>query len=281
MKSSSDRYIKIASLGAVNSGKSTLLGRLLSHWSDRLEAFEEWSQITDSLSFEREKNITWNVSHNFCEVLGYRLHFHDDPGHLSRFDVTLSGVLYSDVVFYVIDPENIDPQLIRFHLSVLQSMNSKRVMLIINCRNGLRLAEAFGHVKRVLSEFWSIFSLAVAVDLYAENLSKSSFAEEEEGRDFYDLLFVKIVESRPGKSRIFSGNVSSLLFWQKPGDKISLVDEKGKIHPPLGKEKLLSNEICRYSEDISLHVAKSQLITGKALVSDPINYKSIGIYLGS
>ncbi len=178
MKSRSERYIKIASLGAVNSGKSTLLGRLLSHWSDRLEAFEEWSQITDSLSFEREKNITWNVSHNFCEVSGYRLHFHDDPGHLSRFDVTLSGVLCSDIVFFVIDPENMDFKLIRFHLSVLQSLSTKKIILILNCRSGLRPSMALGRVQKCCQSFGRYFRWP-SPSIYMQRISLKGVSPRE------------------------------------------------------------------------------------------------------
>lgn len=127
----------IANMGAVDSGKSSLVARILKELDVLKEG--EWQQdqhqLTDSLQFEREQNITFSVGHRFFDLeldRPIRIHVKDDPGHLHLLGNTVSGLYGCDLVLYVVDAVKPDWKSLDLHLKVLEFLELKNILVLIN-----------------------------------------------------------------------------------------------------------------------------------------------------
>lgn len=125
-------YVKVATMGDVDSGKSTVAGALVTHWSQGLHNFNHFHEVCDTLSFEMQNNVTWQVGHRYCNADNIRFHFFDDPGHLQRFGITLSGIMGSDIVLYFMNMDSINIPLLKLHMAVLNFLNNDRVLFVCN-----------------------------------------------------------------------------------------------------------------------------------------------------
>ncbi len=126
-----DRIV-IATAGAVDSGKSTLVGRLLSRWNKTYQGSTSYQNITDGLSTEQKQGITISVGNRYCNLGDTRIHFRDDPGHLEYIGQTVSGLWKSDIVLVVVDCTNPDYNRIRLLLGLTQWLKINRTIFILN-----------------------------------------------------------------------------------------------------------------------------------------------------
>ena len=88
--------LRILFCGDVDSGKSTLVGRILAQtdnvkqdqMEDAKRASEkysdkfEYAMLLDGLKYERQQNITIDVAHRYMNYENYRFHILDCPGHI-------------------------------------------------------------------------------------------------------------------------------------------------------------------------------------------------------
>ena len=127
-----ENFYRVASMGEVNSGKSTIMGSLVKYCSQRSIVVSQLCDLTDSLMHERENSITWSVGHQYCDFQGVRIHFLDDPGHFERFGVTLSGIKDADLIIYTICASDFNFDLFRFHLRILEWLGKQNVFCVLN-----------------------------------------------------------------------------------------------------------------------------------------------------
>jgi hypothetical protein len=224
-----ERYLNIATMGNVDSGKSTLSGFLLRAWSPTNINEIVPHNIVDSLQFERENLCTWNIAHGYGSADNLRFHIRDDPGHLDRFDITVSGLMASELVLYTIDPEKFDPRLFDFHVFIMKWLGKTNVLFLNNLRDNARAHAA----KAVVSEALDFYDVPEE-DVFEFNLIKI-FTESHLQPAKVQLLN-RILEKalNGGKSLIdgdLAGSTSVFLWKSVSGGNIVFDDQYPKSNP--------------------------------------------------
>jgi len=110
--------LRLAAVGSVDDGKSTLIGRLLHDtkqlFDDQLAAVEEASArrgshavdlsfVTDGLRAEREQGITIDVAYRYAATPTRKLVIADCPGHVQYTRNMATGASNADVALVVVD----------------------------------------------------------------------------------------------------------------------------------------------------------------------------------
>ena len=110
--------IRLATVGSVDDGKSTLMGRLLYDskqiFEDQLEAIEKTSKqrgadyvdlslLTDGLRAEREQGITIDVAYRYFATPRRKFVMADTPGHVQYTRNMVTGASTADVALILID----------------------------------------------------------------------------------------------------------------------------------------------------------------------------------
>lgn len=112
-----DTIVKILFCGDVDSGKSTLVGQILTRtdnvkedqMEDARKASEkysdkfEYAMLLDGLKDERQQNITIDVAHRYMNYKNYRFHILDCPGHVQYTKNMAVAAAQAEMAIIVID----------------------------------------------------------------------------------------------------------------------------------------------------------------------------------
>jgi bifunctional enzyme CysN/CysC len=139
--------LKFATLGSVDDGKSTLIGRLLyetnSVYVDQYESIEKasskkgWNEIdlsliTDGLKSEREQGITIDVAYRYFETDKRKFIVADGPGHVQYTKNAITGISNSDIAVILIDASNGITEQSRRHGFIVSLLNIRHILIVIN-----------------------------------------------------------------------------------------------------------------------------------------------------
>lgn len=140
-------FIRLATAGSVDDGKSTLIGRLLfetdSLFEDQVEALAastarrgetgiNLALVTDGLRAEREQNITIDVAYRPFRSGNRRFLLADSPGHVQYTRNMVTAASTADCVIVLADASRgLTPQSKR-HLSVAALMRTPVVVIAVN-----------------------------------------------------------------------------------------------------------------------------------------------------
>ena len=141
------KICKIVTCGDVDSGKSTLLGRLLYNtnniYDDQLADIEKYSKkysldnrfeyglLFDGLLEERKQQITIDVAHRFFNLKDKRFHLFDCPGHAQYTHNFVIAAAEADIAILVIDStKGLMPQTL-VHLEICKLFKIKKIILAI------------------------------------------------------------------------------------------------------------------------------------------------------
>ncbi len=145
--------LRLATVGSVDDGKSTLIGRLLYDakqiFADQLEAIErasvergaDWidlSLLTDGLRSEREQGITIDVAYRYFATPKRSFVMADTPGHIQYTRNMVTGASTADVALILIDARGGVLEQTRRHAFLTSLM---RVPHLIVCVNKMDLVE--------------------------------------------------------------------------------------------------------------------------------------------
>jgi sulfate adenylyltransferase subunit 1 len=151
------RLVRVAAVGAVDDGKSTLLGRLLYDTgqltTDQREAVAAASRrrgrgeldlsfVTDGLAAEREQGITIDVASRTVELGEVRLVIADCPGHLEYGANTATGASTADALILVVDATAGLRRPTRRHLVTATLFGARRVVLAVSKMDAVGWSEA-------------------------------------------------------------------------------------------------------------------------------------------
>jgi sulfate adenylyltransferase large subunit len=141
------KTLKFATCGNVDSGKSTLIGRILFEaqalFSEQLEALKRASVkqgkndlnlalVTDGLSEEQAKGITIDVAYRYFKSPTRRFVLVDTPGHEEFTPNTITGISNVDLVLLLVDAgEGIRPQTLR-HASLASLLKAPKILVCVN-----------------------------------------------------------------------------------------------------------------------------------------------------
>ena len=147
------RQLRFATIGSVDDGKSTLIGRLLydskSIFEDQLEHVEavskrrgdeyvDLSLLTDGLRAEREQGITIDVAHRYFATPARSFVIMDCPGHVQYTRNMVTGASTADLAIIHIDARHGVVEQTRRH-SILTSLLG--VPHLVVCVNKMDLVD--------------------------------------------------------------------------------------------------------------------------------------------
>ncbi|MCB0321188.1 MAG: 50S ribosome-binding GTPase, partial [Bdellovibrionales bacterium] len=134
--------LRFVTLGSVDDGKSTLIGRLL-HDSQNLcndvasrirtnSGEYDFSLVTDGLLAEREQKITIDVAYRYFRTDSRAFIFADSPGHEQYTRNMVTAASTADVALLLLDvTKGVTPQT-RRHACIASLLGIHRIVVIIN-----------------------------------------------------------------------------------------------------------------------------------------------------
>ena len=141
------QLLRFATIGSVDDGKSTLIGRLLHDakglFEDQVEAVArttarrggeglDLSLVTDGLRAEREQGITIDVAYRYVATPRRSFVIGDNPGHAQYTRNMATGASTADVVVALIDVRAGLLEQTRRHLAVAAVLGIGHVVLAVN-----------------------------------------------------------------------------------------------------------------------------------------------------
>src|SRR5271170_5180982 len=139
--------LRFATVGSVDDGKSTLIGRLLVDtrqlFDDQLEAVAEASRrrgvgavdlsfVTDGLRAEREQGITIDVAYRYAATPTRKFVIADCPGHVQYTRNMATGASTADLALVVVDATSGLKEQTRRHLCIAALLGVRRVIVAAN-----------------------------------------------------------------------------------------------------------------------------------------------------
>ena len=139
--------LRFATVGSVDDGKSTLIGRLLVDtrqlFDDQLEAVAnasakrgvgdlDLSFVTDGLRAEREQGITIDVAYRYAATPTRKFVIADCPGHVQYTRNMATGASTADVALVVLDANEGLKEQTRRHLCIAALLGVRYVIVAAN-----------------------------------------------------------------------------------------------------------------------------------------------------
>ncbi len=149
--------LRLAAVGAVDDGKSTLIGRLLhdtgqipdDHLQAALAASRrrgldqlDLSLLTDGLQAEREQGITIDVAHRYLTIPGHKLVIADCPGHLQYTRNMATGSSNADIALVVIDITRGIRQQTKRHMVIASLFGIRRFIIAVNKMDAISFSDS-------------------------------------------------------------------------------------------------------------------------------------------
>ena len=143
----SNTQVRIATIGSVDDGKSTLIGRLLHDskgiFEDQLSAIGRASKkygdgtfnlalLTDGLRAEREQGITIDVAYRYFATPRRSFVLADTPGHAQFTRNMVTGASVSDVAVVLVDARHGVVEQTRRHVSIAALLRVSHLVLAVN-----------------------------------------------------------------------------------------------------------------------------------------------------
>ncbi len=144
---STSQLLRFATVGSVDDGKSTLIGRLLHDTKqladDHIEALSSASRrrglsgvdlsfVTDGLRAEREQGITIDVAYRYASTPQRKLIIADCPGHLQYTRNMATGASTADLVVVVVDVAAGVRDQTRRHLCIAALLGVRHLVVAVN-----------------------------------------------------------------------------------------------------------------------------------------------------
>lgn len=139
--------LRLATIGSVDDGKSTLIGRLLVDtrqlFDDQLDAVVAASEkrgvgdldlsfVTDGLRAEREQGITIDVAYRYASTPTRKFIIADCPGHVQYTRNMATGASSADLALVVLDVATGLKEQTRRHLCIAALLGVRTVLVAVN-----------------------------------------------------------------------------------------------------------------------------------------------------
>ncbi|HEY3445724.1 MAG TPA: sulfate adenylyltransferase subunit CysN [Myxococcales bacterium] len=158
--------LRFVTMGSVDDGKSTLIGRLLhdteSVFVDQLKAVKSASEklkrdgvdlslLTDGLRAEREQGITIDVAYRHFATPRRRFIIADTPGHVQYTRNMATGASTADLALLLVDARNGLLTQTRRHAFIASLLGLKHLVLVVNKMDAVGFDQAV--FQRIADEF--------------------------------------------------------------------------------------------------------------------------------
>jgi sulfate adenylyltransferase large subunit len=139
--------LRLATIGSVDDGKSTLIGRLLVDtrqlFDDQLDAVQAASKkrgvgdldlsfVTDGLRAEREQGITIDVAYRYATTPKRKFIIADCPGHVQYTRNMATGASTADLALVVLDVASGLKEQTRRHLCIAALLGVRAILVAVN-----------------------------------------------------------------------------------------------------------------------------------------------------
>ncbi len=194
--------LRLAIVGSVDDGKSTLIGRLLYDskqiFEDQLEHVEETSRrrgdgyvnlalLTDGLRAEREQGITIDVAHRYFATPQRRFVIADTPGHVQYTRNMVTGASNSDVAVILIDARKGVLEQTRRHAYIASLVGVRHLVVCVNKMDLVGFDEgAFDEVAQSFSAFAANLSIPDVTLIPVSALNGDNVVDRSEAMPWYD-----------------------------------------------------------------------------------------------
>jgi bifunctional enzyme CysN/CysC len=161
--------LPFATVGSVDDGKSTLIGRLLMDakqiFEDQLASVERVSKekghdyvnlalLTDGLRAEREQGITIDVAYRYFATPKRRFIIIDSPGHVQYTRNMVTGASHAELAIILIDARNGMTEQTRRHSFLTTLLRVPHIIVAINKMDLVDYDQAvFERIKDEFSDF--------------------------------------------------------------------------------------------------------------------------------
>jgi sulfate adenylyltransferase large subunit len=147
MKIAAKDLLRLATIGSVDDGKSTLIGRLLVDtrqlFDDQLDAVAAASEkrgvgdldlsfVTDGLRAEREQGITIDVAYRYATTPTRKFIIADCPGHVQYTGNMATGASTADLALVVLDVASGLKEQTRRHLCIAALLGVRSIIVAVN-----------------------------------------------------------------------------------------------------------------------------------------------------
>lgn len=187
--------LRLAAIGSVDDGKSTLIGRFLHDtkqlFRDQIQAVAdasarrgvegvELAYVTDGLKAEREQGITIDVAYRYAATSSRKLIIADCPGHVEYTRNMATGASTADAAVMVVDVEKGMREQTKRHLAIARLMGITAVVAAVNKMDRVDWKEeAFTSVAGELQDFAAELGVSTMIivpisALYGDNVVSSS-----------------------------------------------------------------------------------------------------------
>ena len=140
-------HMNLVTVGHVDAGKSTLVGRLL--WDTKnvkeedmrklkelakelkKETFE-FAFVMDKLKEERERGVTIDIMHQRFDTQKYYFTVIDAPGHRDFVKNMITGASQADAAILVVSAKDGIQEQTREHLFLIKVLGVKQIMIALN-----------------------------------------------------------------------------------------------------------------------------------------------------
>ena len=169
--------LKLAIVGHVDHGKSTLVGRLL-HETDalpegKMKAVQamsekrgmpfEWAFVIDAMQAERDQGITIDSTQIRFRSGARQYVLIDAPGHKEFLKNMVSGAASADAVVLVVDALEGMQEQTRRHAYLLKLLGIRRIVVAVNKMDLVAYSEErFHEIRRAVSEYLRSIDVASA-----------------------------------------------------------------------------------------------------------------------
>jgi len=198
----SGEVVRLCTMGSVDDGKSTLIGRLLHDrklvLDDQLAAVRDasarrgWdgldlSLITDGLRAEREQGITIDVAYRYFATPRRRFILADTPGHVQYTRNTVTGASTAQVALLLVDAERGIGEQARRHAFVASLLGVPHLAVCVNKMDKVGWdEERFAAIRERLSRFAALLGFRDVAFIPLSALHGDNVAERSRRTPWYD-----------------------------------------------------------------------------------------------
>jgi len=204
--------VRIAMVGHVDHGKSTLIGRIRHEMSGLpgiasvdASVGGNWAFVMDQLQEEREREMTIDTTQTFLETPVCRLVFIDVPGHQELIQNMLSGATRADAAVLVLaGDEGVQVQT-RRHALLLSMLGIRTVIVAVNKMDTLgRQEDAFRRLERTAADELRALGITVTATIPVVAREGDNVLQRSPAMPWYDgpSVLDAIGELEPATARL-------------------------------------------------------------------------------
>jgi len=202
MKLATKDLLRLATVGSVDDGKSTLIGRLLVDtrqlFEDQLDAVAAASErrgvgdldlsfVTDGLRAEREQGITIDVAYRYAATPLRKFIIADCPGHVAYTRNMATGASTADLALVVVSVDGGLKEQTRRHLCIAALLGVRTAIIAVNKMDRVDWSEQmFRDLVADMAPLTKQLGFDTVVTVPISALAGDNVVDRSENIDWYD-----------------------------------------------------------------------------------------------